>query len=373
MYGEYGVQEVRQINGEERTVNVIRIYGTWDESHTKVVYDPNAAQGGIPGTAPTDSNEYTIWQSEVPVASRGETANTDPDRVFVGWLLDRNGVVYHPGDHVPVRWPRTMIFSAQWAKPEEVVYLRYDPNGGVPEGIYPNDTGLAYKKNATAAVWDNTSSNNTAWFSRPGYIFIGWNTEPDGSGTSYLPNSTIVLTRAQTTLYAQWERDVHILSLNKIDSDSKKPLSGAIFGLYCYDNGTFRLVEMLTTGSDGYISFPELQTEVLYKLVEEKHPNGYAIITKEIFFKLMPSGNTVSFTFCDSSGNISEIPGGITGEYVTGKKTLLLTVENLRGYALPSTGGIGVLLYILCGLILVIGPLVYGFSLRRRYERRSKK
>ena len=373
MYGEYGVQEVRQINGEERTVNVIRIYGTWDESHTKVVYDPNAAQGGIPGTAPTDSNEYTIWQSEVPVASRGETANTDPDRVFVGWLLDRNGVVYHPGDHVPVRWPRTMIFSAQWAKPEEVVYLRYDPNGGVPEGIYPNDTGLAYKKNATAAVWDNTSTNNTAWFSRPGYIFIGWNTEPDGSGTSYLPNSTIVLTRAQTTLYAQWERDVHILSLNKIDSDSKKPLSGAIFGLYCYDNGTFRLVEMLTTGSDGYISFPELQTEVLYKLVEEKHPNGYAIITKEIFFKLMPSENTVSFTFCDSSGNISEMPSGITGEYVTGKKTLLLTVENLRGYALPSTGGIGVLLYILCGLILVIGPLVYGFSLRRRYERRSKK
>ena len=372
MYGEYGVQEIRTINGEERVVNVIRIYGTWDESHTKVVYDPNAPQGGITGTAPTDPNEYTIWQSEVPVASRGETANIDPDMVFVGWLLDRNGIVYQSGDHVPVRWPRTMIFTAQWAKPEEVVLLRYDPNGGTPAALYPNETGFAYKKNATAIVWENLTQTGTPWYVRPGYIFKGWNTEPDGSGTSYSPNATIVLTRAQTALYAQWERDVHSLSLYKLDSESRKPLPGAIFGLYCYENGQFRLVEMLSTGSDGRISFPELQTEVLYKLVEETPPNGYAIITKEIFFKLIPAENTVSFAFCDPAGNISERPNGVTGEYVTGNKMLSLTVENLRGYELPSTGGTGVLLYMLCGLVLVLGPLVYGFSLKRKYERRAK-
>ncbi|MBO5868634.1 MAG: hypothetical protein J6Q54_06995, partial [Oscillospiraceae bacterium] len=40
---------------------------------------------------------------------------------------------------------------------------------------------------------------------------------------------------------------------------------------------------------------------------------------------------------------------------------------------LPATGGIGTQLYILCGLVLTIGPLVYGFSLRRRYGRRSKQ
>lgn len=372
MYGEYGVQEIRMINGEERIVNVIRIYGTWDESHTKVVYDPNAPQGGIPGTAPTDSNEYTIWQSEVSVKAQGSTANADPEKIFVGWVLDRNGAVYQPGDHVPVRWPRTMIFTAQWAKPEEVVYLRYDSNGGTPVALYPNETGFAYKKNATAIVWENLTRDGSAWYVRPGYIFTGWNTESDGSGTNYSPNSTIVLTRAQTTLYAQWERDVHTLSLYKIDSEGKKPLSGANFGLYCYENGAFRLVETLTTESDGYIVFPEFHTEVLYKLVEERPPNGYAIITKEIFFKLIPGENTVSFTFCDSAGNICEPPGGVTGEYVAGNKILSLTVENLRGYALPSTGGIGVFRYILCGLILVLGPLVYGFSLRCRYERRLK-
>ena len=263
-----------------------------------------------------------------------------------------------------------MIFTAQWAKTEDVVYLRYDPNGGTPWDIYPNDTGFAYKKNATAAVWDNATVDGTAWFSRSGYTFTGWNSEPDGSGTAYAPDASIVLTEPVTTLYAQWERDTHTLFLHKIDSDGKKSLPGAIFGLYCYENGEFRLVETLTTGADGRISFHELQTDVLYKLVEERPPDGYAIITKEIFFKLIPAQNTVSFAFCDASGNIAETPRGITGVYVTGNKTLSITVENLRGYALPSTGGIGTLLYILCGLILVLGPFVYGFSLRRKYGRR---
>jgi hypothetical protein len=129
---------------------------------------------------------------------------------------------------------------------------------------------------------------------------------------------------------------------------------------------------MLTIGSDGHVYFPELQTEVLYKLVEETAPNGYAIITKEIFFKLMSEEETFSFKFFDSAGNIAETPSGVKGEYVTGGKILLLTVENLRGYALPSTGGIGTFVYILCGLIFVFGPLVYGFGLRRRYKRRSE-
>ena len=40
---------------------------------------------------------------------------------------------------------------------------------------------------------------------------------------------------------------------------------------------------------------------------------------------------------------------------------------------LPATGGIGTIIYILCGLALIIGPLVYGLSLRRRCERRSAR
>ena len=373
MYGEYGVQETRTINGEERVVNVIRIYGTWDESHTKVIYDPNPPQGGVPGSAPADPNEYTIWQSEVPVASRGDTANTDPDMIFVGWKLDRDGVVYQPGNHVPVRWPRTMIFTAQWAKVEDVVYLRYDPNGGTPEDLYPNDTGFSYKKNATAAVWDNTVTDGNVWFTRSGYKFIGWNTEPDGSGTDYAPDSNIVLTAPVTTLYAQWEKTTYTMSVYKVDAENHTALTGAEFGLYKQEKDMFLLVQSLTTGIDGHITFLDMEMDTLYKLIEEKPPNGYATISKEVFFKLQPDGSTASLLFYDAAGNVISAPNGADGEYVTGSRYLTITVKNLRGYELPSTGGMGMPLYILCGLMLILAPLVYGFSLRRKYERRSQK
>ena len=372
MYGEYGVQEIREVNGEEMVVNVIRIYGTWDDSHTKVIYDPNAPQGGVPGTAPEDLNEYTIWQSEVPVASRGNTENIDLNRIFVGWRLEQNGVVYQPGDHVPVHWPRVMVFVAQWAEEEDIVYLRYDPNGGTPEGMYPNESGFEYMKGATAAVWRNTATDGSPWFTRTGYNFVGWNTEPDGSGTAYAPDSTIVLTKPVTTLYAQWEHNYYSVSLTKVDAETNNPLIGAEFGLYKLQNGTYLSVQTLTTGVDGHITFSNLEMDTLYKLVEEKPPNGYAIITKEIFFRIVPTEEKVSLIFYDSEGRVISMPEGTFGEYITGGKVLTLTVKNLRGYKLPSTGGMGIYPYIFCGFAIMAAPLIYGFRLRRKCERRSR-
>ncbi len=375
MYGEYGVQEIRTINGEERTVNVIRIYGTWDESHTRVVYVPNEPAGGIPGTAPMDYNEYTIWQSAAPVASKGNTANYDPEMIFVGWKLDRNGVVYHPGDHVAVQWPRTMIFTAQWAKADEIVYLMYDPNGGTPENRYPNDSGFPYKKNSIASVWYNATADGVQWFSRTGYTFKGWNTLPDGSGTAYAPESTILLTEPVTVLYAQWEKEEYNLSVYKTDSESGTPLRDAQFGLYKLVDNRYLSVQSFTTGDDGHISFQNLEVDTIYKLTEEKPPDGYAVITKNILFGLKPdtNTNTVSLVFYDKFGNIISAPDGISGEYITSSRLLTVTVQNLRGYELPATGGTGSIINILFGIALVMAPFVYIFSLRRKYERRLKE
>ena len=52
-----------------------------------------------------------------------------------------------------------------------------------------------------------TLSSNT--FTRTGYTFTGWNTKADGSGTSYT-NRQRVTVNANTTLYAQWEKDYTI-------------------------------------------------------------------------------------------------------------------------------------------------------------------
>ena len=54
----------------------------------------------------------------------------------------------------------------------------------------------------------NTASLNTNGFTRTGYVFTGWNTASDGSGTSYADGASYTVTPATgdatVTLYAQW-------------------------------------------------------------------------------------------------------------------------------------------------------------------------
>ena len=55
----------------------------------------------------------------------------------------------------------------------------------------------------------NSASLNTNGFTRNGYVFTGWNTAADGSGTSYADGADYAVTPATgdatVTLYAQWE------------------------------------------------------------------------------------------------------------------------------------------------------------------------
>ena len=90
------------------------------------------------------------------------------------------------------------------------------------------------------------------------------------------------------------------------------------------------------------------------------------------------AGNRIVYTVVESWDNEDWIPiyGPVTatgGEIPTYETTVTNTYRWLGSYELPGTGGIGTPIYILCGLMLIAGPLVYGFSLRRRYERRSKR
>ena len=150
-----------------------------------------------------------------------------------------------------------------------------------------------------------------------------------------------------------------------------KPLPGAKFGLYNAQGG---LITTGITDANGKLTF---QTDIIQGIILREHELYYLQeIQPPIAYQLDDTKHW--FCFCNDTGDaciecnkllIDQEAIRIPFEEI-GRFDIVNYPANVE---LPSTGGIGTPIYILCGLSLVIGPLVYGFSLRRRYVRRFRK
>ncbi len=78
--------------------------------------------------------------------------------------------------------------------------VTYNGNGNTG-GTVPVDPNSPYAPGATVTVLANTGNLVDA-----GYSFSGWNTAPDGSGTSYSASglASFAMPDANVSLYAQW-------------------------------------------------------------------------------------------------------------------------------------------------------------------------
>ena len=162
----------------------------------------------------------------------------------------------------------------------------------------------------------------------------------------------------------------YALELFKTCALTNRPLSGATFGLYNAQGG---LVDTGVTNADGKLFFQTnvtkgiiLQEHVAYYLQELHPPPAYRLDETKYWF-----------CFCDGTNDVCEECDEIASEVDAiripfEQVGIVEIVNDPTGLELPATGGIGTPIYILCGLVLVLGPLVYGSSLRRRYERRSR-
>lgn len=74
------------------------------------------------------------------------------------------------------------------------LYVSYSPNGG-SGGV--TDLGLCPGDSYTIR------SAEEAGITRTGHTFLRWNTEPDGTGVTYIPGQRIVVVES-LVLYAQW-------------------------------------------------------------------------------------------------------------------------------------------------------------------------
>lgn len=98
-------------------------------------------------------------------------------------------------------------------------HILYDTNGG--KGTYS-------AKNLLSGEADTVMTPEDTGIYHSNYTFIEWNTQKDGSGTSYLPGDRIILNKT-TRLYAQWSANDIPVFLDLTQTAYENTVKPAIF------------------------------------------------------------------------------------------------------------------------------------------------
>ena len=166
------------------------LYAKWKDvepapvTHFTVIFDAN---GGTGEMAPADVDadaEYTVPAS---------TFTAPSGKVFDSWntAADGTGTKYMPQDAPAIH--ENMTLFAQWvAAPATKCTVTFDANGG------------AGSMDVLTADLGTTVTLPASTFTRDGYVFAGWNTASDGTGTAIVNGGQLTL-GSDATLYAQWK------------------------------------------------------------------------------------------------------------------------------------------------------------------------
>ena len=124
---------------------------------------------------------------------------------------------------------------------------------------------------AITATYDEEYTLTANTFTRNGYTFTGWNTEADGSGTSYEDGATVSnLTTedgATVTLYAQWEENTSDYTITVTEYTG-----GDLEAEYDYEEGA--LILYFIDGFDT-AEYAQLGSYAITDLSEPIYPSDY--------------------------------------------------------------------------------------------------
>ena len=180
--------------GEQFTINAnTTLYAQWTPTYT-VTYDGNT---NTSGNTPIDVSSPYLSASLVTVlGNSGSPVLEKSGFAFAGWNTEANGsgTSYSPASTFTINANTTLY--AQWTPTYTVTYNGNTNTSGNP----PIDGSSPYVSTSLVTVLGNSGSPVLA---KTGSTFAGWNTQANGSGTSYSPASTFTI-NANTTLYAQW-------------------------------------------------------------------------------------------------------------------------------------------------------------------------
>lgn len=210
--------------------------GTYSAPTFTVTYNAN---GSSSGSVPVDgSSPYACSSNATVLGNTGNLAKAG--KAFGGWNTESGGggTTYAPGATI-INITDNIILYAKW---ETAYSVTYNANGG--SGSVPSD-GNSYANGATVTVLDKNT------LTKSDYVFAGWNTKSDGTGTWYDPSETFSMGTKNVTLYAQWAACIstsdfsgrkdagnNTLALTKTDLTSIFHIVHQLGGSTVYDNSS---------------------------------------------------------------------------------------------------------------------------------------
>lgn len=165
---------------------IVTMVAQWSANEAHIRYNPNPPAGKTTGGQGTPN-----WDGHTgDTPTIGQNGWTIDGYTFAGWATspDGSGARYAPG----ARWTAngTLTLYAQWTPGQ--ASLTYDGNGATGGKTDPQN-----------GVTDQKVNVRRNGFTRDGYVFTGWNTQPDGRGQAWAPDAVWTL-HGTGVLYARW-------------------------------------------------------------------------------------------------------------------------------------------------------------------------
>lgn len=174
-------------------IDYVELFAKWNVKSYDFAYDGNGSSGGsLP--ALTTSRAYNsfvyLLYSEL----------TKTGYKFAGWNTKADGSGTQYGYPAGFTMPaENVTLYAQWSNLGSVTYS----GNGNTAGTVPIDEGSPHTFGSGVIVLENSGD-----LVKSGYKFVGWNTEDDGTGTSYAATGLITFEMPESlnvTLFATWE------------------------------------------------------------------------------------------------------------------------------------------------------------------------
>ena len=118
--------------------------------------------------------------------------------IFLGWSAQANGLstLYSPGQVITANADLTLYPQFRTVSQTAAITYKVNLGSDQPDVTDIVDKGSSYTIRHNPFTVINPPPIN--------YAFTGWNTQANGTGTSYLPNQ-VIIANAHLTLYGQWK------------------------------------------------------------------------------------------------------------------------------------------------------------------------